>query len=985
MKNKKFLFVLSAISHLVVIFILFFLFLPFAKWYFDKRPALGIDLYNTATYVSYLAKNFSLPFSSWKYIWYAGNPLFIDYPTLYFYLILPLVKFFGTVQAIQLFCLGATFVFFVFSYLLFSQLSSSRLLALVLTIGAMFSVGIYGSLIIGGSLPYYISQAFMPIILLCVVLYNKSGNFRVLVLAGIFTAVSVLGHSQATLGLTVPLALILILCWQQEDKPFFAKKKLIAVLIFGVVSFFASLPVSYAYVVDAPKLVLRILTIGSTITQNPTSEPTYNKSLELNQLYKIQSWSHSVFFILFPIILGLFLLAVIFSKKIRLHAGQFFAAITASVFGFLFLFTFALRLNPFHGGWYRAFWFVPIILGLNISILWGGFSVFLKERFPKIMSFGFKGLITILVFLIAVLVIIQEAGLREFKFSLGNFGVLKSLPQKLFEPFSTKLIFVAIPSSAFPDVLNNNLTREEQEKIYNQLKPSWFDTKEKNYRFYSADAEVNIWWNSLYETPLARGYIDPIAAGPKSMGFLFLVGSSLNNNELTKIFKYPLDVARNYGLFFLDWVSIKYLESPDDNPSGRYYLNPLSEYIRSPDVIARDARLDFNTQNYEGEGLYMSKITNLKESVHYYQVKDNVVSPILSTTNAKTLCIVSNDEGYNLVLRILAMRNLNSQIVIPIHCSDSVSGLKYQELKDFDEVLLYNYKSGSRGSWNELKKFVEHGGRLIIDVGGETKEANSDNLPDVFPISKTVRKSLGQNWEFSISEDSAFAKDIAFEKFDPAKEDDKPWNLSFPESSKDIRSWAKPVLLSWGHPLIFEGDLGKGKVIFSGINLPYHLLRKQNMDEAIFFERFLNLPKEPQEKPNFWIKWVSAEKREISGQNATGVLFKEHGFDGWDAKISAAGKTENLKIYKAGPRIPGFIYVKIPKNLQNSQFKVTFQYRGLLFGKFTFLVSFLAIILSLDFIFLGKRGACIYLAKKFNNFSRRARKKVLTWWEHEEF
>ena len=63
-----------------------YFFLPQVRFYLQKLPALGIDLFNSATYVNYLANNFAPPFSAWKYIWYAGVPISKDYPMRVFVL-----------------------------------------------------------------------------------------------------------------------------------------------------------------------------------------------------------------------------------------------------------------------------------------------------------------------------------------------------------------------------------------------------------------------------------------------------------------------------------------------------------------------------------------------------------------------------------------------------------------------------------------------------------------------------------------------------------------------------------------------------------------------------------------------------------------------------------------------------------------------------------------------------------------------------------
>ena len=62
-----------------------------------------------------------------------------DYPSFYFYLMLPFAKNFGLIAGIQRFAIAGLFTFAAFSYLLYYQLSKNRVLAIVLALATLFS------------------------------------------------------------------------------------------------------------------------------------------------------------------------------------------------------------------------------------------------------------------------------------------------------------------------------------------------------------------------------------------------------------------------------------------------------------------------------------------------------------------------------------------------------------------------------------------------------------------------------------------------------------------------------------------------------------------------------------------------------------------------------------------------------------------------------------------------------------------------------
>jgi len=118
-----------------------------------------------------------------------------------------------------------------------------------------------------------------------------------------------------------------------------------------------------------------------------------------------------------------------------------------------------------------------------------------------------------------------------------------------FKPgFFDRLTFRSEFSSAFPGVLN--LHPVDKEKLI----PGFMLPDDYQYRLYDSDATINIWFNSIYNRPLARGYFDP-PIRQKERSYLFLTDSALSTDEgepqLCSSFGFPEDLAYNNALFSL--------------------------------------------------------------------------------------------------------------------------------------------------------------------------------------------------------------------------------------------------------------------------------------------------------------------------------------------------------------------------------------------------------------------------------------------------
>ena len=184
-----------------------------------------------------------------------------------------------------------------------------------------------------------------------------------------------------------------------------------------------------------------------------------------------------------------------------------------------------------------------------------------------------------------------------------------------------------------------------------------------------------------------------------------------------------------------------------------------------------------------------------------------------------------------------------------------------------------------------------------------------------------------------------------------------------------------------GRVVFASQKFGSGEVIWGGFNLPYHVIRDYNSEEAKFFNKILAAlvdlgVKKPADSE---VRFVNSNTREITTVGARAVLFKEQAYSGWSAKLkeNEQGKSGRLKIYKAGPAYPGFMYIPLP-NTGKSKVELTFSGSGIY--KVQIIVLVVTVLFLVDGVVLG--GLFLGRLRRFVwNLSKR---KIGKWWEKEE-
>jgi len=434
------------------------------------------------------------------------------------------------------------------------------------------------------------------------------------------------------------------------------------------------------------------------------------------------------------------------------------------------------------------------------------------------------------------------------------------------------------------------------------------DPNDLNHRLGTDSAFVAIWFNYVYIVPQSRGYYAQGRPYPDWRSwFEHAVWFSENNYGETN--------------FLLDWYAIRWVVVGD--PHYKY-----QKFLQRPDLYKP-----------------------VSKAGDWWEFEYLNASPILSATNAPSVLFIGSDTNYDLFLRAIALSNFNSRHIIPVKGpSEYVDDYTLEELQEFDCLFLYGYRYRDAGkAFSLLRQYVEAGGSVFFEANG-SPDYNSPSLPEPFPVNDTVATSLGTEWDFTVAEDNV-TRGIDFSKFSPPVYDGAPWGFS---TTTSVRGWAKPVISTAGNPILVSGTYGSGKVVWSGMNLVYHIVSYRNVEESELLKNaLLWLSGSPGPEPLYEVEFVNPQKRVVKiHSEARGVLFKENYFKQWRARIVYQdGSKEKLRIYLAGP---GLMYIPIPEDA-SVPMTVVMSYHKLPQERAGDMISIVSLVLLVAYALLGSR------------------------------
>jgi len=469
------------------------------------------------------------------------------------------------------------------------------------------------------------------------------------------------------------------------------------------------------------------------------------------------------------------------------------------------------------------------------------------------------------------------------------------------------------------------------------------DVNEKNFRFGVPSDEIASWFNYKYNIPQTRGYASPLYPD-----WSFYPGD-IHGDVPRGNHTYPVTN------FFLDWFAVKWFVVYTSVMPYNY-----TQFLLAPETY---------------------KLVLERNGVYGFIYKN--ASPIASATNAPSLAVIGTKFLYQIIFDDLSFSNYNSHYVVPIQGHEYLDDYTVEELKEFDSIILYNYKFHDyAAAYKLLEQYVYSGGGLIIDTGVEgSPDYDASSIPLPSPIEKTSWTNFGKEWSFTQT-DNIVNQGINFSAFSPAVYYNSPWCFSA-SNNESIRAWAKPVLWDNGYPLVVAGEYGDGRVIWSGMNLLYHIAIYKNPEESKFLANMIDWASKATEKRDVNVDYVAErmnpEEVVVTLNNLSrGVLFKESFFPNWRAYVvDAEGKRYNLQVWKAGPN---FMYVRVPSNV-GYPVKVVFEYGITWIESLGNLTSVFTLIVLFSYTFVPS----IFNRLQYPlTYLRKIVQRLKKWWYREE-
>ena len=322
---------------------------------------------------------------------------------------------------------------------------------------------------------------------------------------------------------------------------------------------------------------------------------------------------------------------------------------------------------------------------------------------------------------------------------------------------------------------------------------------QSQYRFAGASDSTTEWVNAYSSGPQTRGYDDHAAL---HLDWQVWLETSLKHASAS-----PAERS-----FLLDWYAVKWVDA--DSGSGdltQYESNPASY---TPLLSWQQPGVDMRTYQYDQ------------------------ATPILSASTAPSLLIIGDDQHYDLMLHALALSGVGSQQLIPVHGPASLDDVTPAMLKSFSGVALYGAQVGQPArDAAMLGTFVRAGGGLFVDGADNSAEVGAlKGLPlSPIPVANQAETIVPDNgWDWTTYGDPSVVDADLAQFGPPAFASSGGWST---QTSTRLQPWARPVLATGGKDVVVRGALGAGKVLWEGVNLPYHLDSFRSAPEAAFLGR----------------------------------------------------------------------------------------------------------------------------------------------------
>ena len=349
------------------------------------------------------------------------------------------------------------------------------------------------------------------------------------------------------------------------------------------------------------------------------------------------------------------------------------------------------------------------------------------------------------------------------------------------------------------------------------------------------------------------------------------------------------------------------------------------------------------------------------------QVWRNPAPSSMATVSTKPAVLVigkRETDAYMTIFRLANDGMLQFSEALLIEGKERIDDYELQELLQFDGLILYgyDYKKGAT-AWDTIASYVKSGGSVFVDTGWEfwVPEWEFEAAPEVLPVDSVSWTDYGTSADYELGP-LEIVGTVDRSKFDPLVWEGMPWTLSGAEST-DVRDWGQVVLSTGGRPLVVAGELGTGRVVWSGMNLIAHATYQGwNYEEMELLSNLLAWLLQGKETAEFQTEvlprghpdQVQVALSAFPGGTAW-LYWREAYYPDWHAYIEDDQGARELPIYRAGP---GFTAMPLETNSESA--RITLRWESSIVERASAGLSVLGVVmicaLIVDGLFIGGNG-----------------------------
>lgn len=318
-------------------------------------------------------------------------------------------------------------------------------------------------------------------------------------------------------------------------------------------------------------------------------------------------------------------------------------------------------------------------------------------------------------------------------------------------------------------------------------------------------------------------------------------------------------------------------------------------------------------------------------------------------------------NAYETLFRLANLGIINYEDAILVFGKEKIDDYSLAELKQYRAVVAYGYTyKNATKAWELLAGYVKEGGNLFIETGWQYVDPDwqMSQTPEIIPVSSTTWKSYS-DWNI--------------EGFGPPSYNGAPWGVS---EGIGLKPWAKAVVEINGQVLIAQGNLGKGKVVWSGMNLPAHAYFSKKDTEYQFINQLITFltPLGGRVDTNVKITRTYPDKVEFkllgpsSNQN---LYFKENYFPDWKARVKVNGQWQSGEVLKVGA---GHLMIR----LSNGATEIVLEYKASKTVVLSIVVSVVSFLILVIYMVTNKQLFGFNLKKKIEGLG------IKKWWENQD-